>query len=93
MGPKGYSRIGYAASAGSWMAYDRLVKEFSQNDAENLPANDPTPRRSALPKYEADDLPLNTKQVKRLGQIFGACDVGVANIDQKEHFVYSHNRN
>lgn len=91
VGREGYSRIGYAASPASWMVHDHLVREFSQKEI-SLQRASPTQISSALPKYESNDLNLNTDRAKRLGQIFGACDIGVANIDPKRHFVYSHDR-
>lgn len=92
VGRKGYSRIGYAASSASWMVHDHLVREFSQKENVNLQPVSPTQIGSELPKYKSDNLNLNTERVKRLGQVFGACDVGIAEIDSARRFVYTHNR-
>ena len=92
VGRKGYSRIGYAALSASWMLHDRLVEEFSKEGKIDLRTAVPTQINSTLPRYESDDPNLMTNRMKRLAQIFGACDVGVAKIDSKRHFVYSHDR-
>ena len=92
VGRKGYSRIGYAALSASWMLHDRLVEEFSKEGKIDLRTAVPTQMSSTLPRHESDDPNLMTNRMKRLAQIFGACDVGVANIDSKRHFVYSHDR-
>ena len=92
VGQKGYSRIGYAASSASWMVHDYLVREFSQKENVNLQPASPTQISSALPKYKSDDPNLNTNRVKRLGQVFGTCDVGIAEIDSARRFIYTRNR-
>lgn len=92
VGQEGYSRIGYAASSASWMVHDRLAEKFSQRERKNLLTSSPTQISSTLPKYGTSDPNLTTNRIKRLAQIFGACDVGVASIDSKKHFVYSHDK-
>ncbi len=92
---KGYSRIGYASSSASWMVHNNLVREFQRVKTGNPSVANPYVQdqaSSGLPKYESVDVNLTTDRIKRLGQIFGACDVGVATIDAREHFVYSHDR-
>lgn len=92
VGGKGYSRIGYAASPASWMVHDRLAAEFSQEKTLGIQPANLTQISSALPKYESLDKEVNTDRIRRLAQVFGACDVGVASVDSKRLFVYSHNR-
>ena len=91
VGKKGYSRFGFAASPASWMVHDYLAREFSQED-ENLQSTDFTQVSSKLPRYESGDLKLNSDRVKRLAQIFGACDAGITNIGPKQQFIYTHTR-
>ena len=88
---KGYSRFGFAASPASWMVHDYLAREISQED-ENLQSTDFTQVSSKLPRYESGDLKLNSDRVKRLAQIFGACDAGITNIGPKQQFIYTHTR-
>ncbi|UCE29573.1 MAG: reductive dehalogenase [Candidatus Bathyarchaeota archaeon] len=91
VGRKGYSRVGYAANAASWIVHDHWVSRLSHEASEPQPEF-LTQVSSALPRYESDDPRLNTDRIKRLGQVFGACDIGVASIDEQRRFVYSHDR-
>ncbi|UCG44950.1 MAG: reductive dehalogenase [Candidatus Bathyarchaeota archaeon] len=92
VGQKGYSRIGYAACSASWAVHDHLMEEFSHIRNTNPYPGSLTRITSHLPKYESRDPDLNSDIVKRLGQIFGVCDVGVAEIDPELRFVYTYDR-
>ncbi|MFX0123099.1 MAG: reductive dehalogenase, partial [Candidatus Hodarchaeota archaeon] len=94
VGKKGYSRMGYAAQEGSWTIYDHFHGAFhwisvgGETDKKILP----TQLFNILPKLEPTDLKSTTQLVKRVGQIFGACKVGIAKLDPELPFIFTHNR-
>jgi reductive dehalogenase len=90
VGMKGYSRAGYAAVDASWTIYDKFPNLFNWDSIIEIEGSSPTQLTHNLPKYESNDLTSNTSLIKRIGQIFGACAIGIAEID--ESFIYSHNR-
>lgn len=94
VGMKGYSRIGYAAQEASWTIYDQFHGAFNWNSAggENDKKILPTQLFNILPKLDSTDVIMNTEFVKRVGQIFGACDVGIAKLDPELPFIFTHNR-
>ncbi|MFX0091658.1 MAG: reductive dehalogenase [Candidatus Hodarchaeota archaeon] len=93
VGLKGYSRVEYAVNAASWTVHDHLAMVFKQNEEQDSQQDSPTQLTCKLPKYEYKSLQTNTNLIKRLGQMFGAYDVGICEIGSKKHFVYSHDKN
>ncbi|MHA2329468.1 MAG: reductive dehalogenase, partial [Candidatus Hodarchaeales archaeon] len=94
VGRKGYSRIGYAADDASWTVYDHFRGAFNWTSVKGEDAKtstSPTQLISHLPKFESTDLNYNSKSVKRVAQIFGACNVGITKIDPDQTLIYSHN--
>ncbi len=94
VGKEGYSRIGYAAQEASWTIYDHFNGAFDWNSAGGNSDKKilPTQLFNILPKLESTDIKTNTELVKRVGQIFGACKVGIAKLDPELPFIYTHNR-
>lgn len=94
VGRKGYSRIGYAAQDASWTIYDHFQGAFNWNSAggESDKKILPTQLSSSFPKLESTDINTDTKLVKRVGQIFGACEVGITKLDPNLQFVFTDNR-
>ncbi len=92
VGMKGYSRAGYAATDASWTFYDKFPKIFDWDSITEDNKSSPTQLTHKLPKYESDDLSANTKLIKRIGQIYGACAVGITKIEKDDQLIYSHNR-
>jgi reductive dehalogenase len=90
VGLKGYSREGYAASDAAWTVYDEFQGAFRWEPEEQ--AKTLTQKDSKLPKFDESDLRENSKIVKRIGKVFGACDVGVTELDPDKPFIYTHNR-
>ncbi len=90
VGTKGYSRIGYAAQTASWTIYDHFHGAFDWTGVEKSSTPSPTQLVSSLPKMKNIDRKINTKAIKRVAQIFGACGVGITEIDPEFIFIYSH---
>ena len=90
VGMKGYSREGYAASAASWTVYDEFTGAFKW-EAEEV-SKTPTQYVSRLPKFDSSDQTKNSKIIKRIGKVFGACDTGITKLDEERPFLYTHNR-
>ncbi|MFW9856681.1 MAG: reductive dehalogenase [Candidatus Thorarchaeota archaeon] len=89
VGKKGYSRVGYAVQSAAWTIYDKYPQAFSWDRIPYPGKVELTQLSTTLPKYESKDPRINSKTVKRVGQIFGAADVGICEIDPK--LIYSHN--
>lgn len=94
VGKNGYSRIGYAAQEASWTIYDHFYGAFNWNSAGGDSDKKilPTQLFNILPKFESSDIKTTTNLVKRVGQIFGACKVGIAELDPDLPFIFTHNR-
>ncbi len=93
VGKKGYSRIGYAALHAAWTMYLKFPDAFSWkriSSSEKKSGVAPVILLSSLPKYESTDPQTNSQIVKRVAQIFGACDIGICEVEPKQHFIYSH---
>ncbi|MHA2347685.1 MAG: reductive dehalogenase [Candidatus Hodarchaeales archaeon] len=90
VGMKGYSREGYAAISGAWTVYDEFRGAFSweiERKEKSL-----TQYSSKLPKFDSTNLKKNAKIIKRIANVFGACEVGLTEIDPEHPFIYTHNR-
>ena len=92
VGIKGYSRAGYAAVDASWTIYDKFPNLFNWENINETDDSSPTQLTNKLPRYESDDSKKNARLVKRIGQIFGACAVGITRIKAEDPFIYTHNR-
>lgn len=92
VGMKGYSRPGYAAVKAAWTFYDCFPEIFSWDRIRKEDDLSLTLLNITLPKYESEDKKANSKLIKRIGQIFGACAVGITKIDEDQSFVYTHDR-
>ncbi|MFX1286640.1 MAG: reductive dehalogenase [Promethearchaeota archaeon] len=94
VGKKGYSRMGYAAQEASWTIYDYFYGAFDWKSAGGDSDKKilPTQLLNVLPKLESTDIKMNTQLIKRIGQVFGACKVGIAELDPDLPFIYTHNR-
>ncbi len=92
VGKKGYSRVGYAAQDASWTVYDHFRGAFDWESIQDSNQASPTQIITKLPKYESLDHKENTKIIKRVGQIFGACDVGICELESGKDFIYTSDR-
>lgn len=94
VGKKGYSRIGYAAQDSSWTIYDHFHGAFDWNSVGRNSDKKilPTQVSSFFPKFESTDIKADTQLVKRVSQIFGACEVGITKLDPELPFIYTENR-
>ncbi len=91
VGMKGYSHHGYAAMNAAWMVHDTFHQAFSWENPKSS-VGSLTQSTTKLGKYESADLKKNSEIAKRIGTVFGACDVGITELDPDHPYVYTHNR-
>ncbi|MHA1977472.1 MAG: reductive dehalogenase [Candidatus Hodarchaeales archaeon] len=91
VGMKGYSQEGYAAMNAAWMVHDTFRQAFSWENPKEA-ASSPTQSTTKLKRYESQDLINNSKIIKRISKVFGACAVGVTELDPDLPYVFTHNR-
>ncbi|MFX0184988.1 MAG: reductive dehalogenase [Candidatus Hodarchaeota archaeon] len=95
VGRRGYSRVGYAAQDASWTIYDHFYGAFDWNSVSGQVSDKkiiPTQLKDALPHLDPTDAKSNTMKIKKVAQIFGACEVGIAKLEPDLPFIFTRNR-
>ncbi len=91
MGMKGYSQEGYAAMNAAWMVHDTFRQAFSWENPKQAPTS--LTQSTIKPKrFKSSDLEKNSKIVKRIANVYGACDVGITELDPDHPYLYTHDR-
>lgn len=86
-GREGRGREELALTSASWAVHDTYKQAFSWSELEGISGKQALANTKPLPKPEPARL---TRQVKRVARLAGACDIGIANLDQR--WVYTHDR-
>ncbi len=88
-GREGRGRAELALTSASWTVYDNYREAFSWSELEGVSGKQALARAGPLEKSRPDPVRL-ASQVKRVARLSGACDVGIALLDQR--WVYTHDR-
>jgi len=89
-GKPGYTRVDYALAEASWTVHDVWTEAFSWERLDRPGGPSLMGERWYRERYEIDDTPAMSSQLKRTARFYGADLVGVARLNRK--WIYSNRR-